>query len=140
MYSFTDGVRYQAWAQKTLEAFAGIAPQYGMFAATYGLAATLFAHHPPQVLITGEANDSAANALELAANTIFRLGKSVLRLLPGTAGPASLPVALRETLPHLPKDKPLAVVCVGNTCFPPTAEPEELKSLLLGKRNTAAAG
>jgi uncharacterized protein len=140
MYSFTDGVRYQAWAQKTLEAFAGIAPQYGMFAATYGLAATLFAHHPPQVVITGEANDSAANALELAANSIFRLGKSVLRLLPGAAGPASLPVALRETLPHLPKDKPFALVCVGNTCFPPTAEPEQLKSLLLGKRNTAAAG
>jgi uncharacterized protein YyaL (SSP411 family) len=46
LYAFTNDAKYQEWAGKTLEAFAGIAPQYGMFAATYGLAATLYAHHP----------------------------------------------------------------------------------------------
>ncbi len=49
MHAFTGDDRYRDFAQKTLEAFAGIAPQYGLFAATYGLAATLFAHHPLQV-------------------------------------------------------------------------------------------
>jgi hypothetical protein len=39
---------------------------------------------------------------------------------------------LRETLPHLPKDKPLALVCSGNTCFPPTSDPSVLRSLLVG--------
>ena len=64
--AFTNEPKYQEWAQKTLEAFAGIAPQYGMFAATYGLAATLFAHHPAQVVITGPGNDPTAAALEAA--------------------------------------------------------------------------
>ena len=87
-----------------------------MFAATYGLAATLFAHHPAQVVITGPANDrTAAHALESAANSVFRFGKSVLRILPGVR-PASLPLALRESLPHLPKDQSLALVCSGNSC------------------------
>ncbi len=139
MHAFTDDAIYQQWAQKTLEAFAGIAPQYGMFAATYGLAATLYANHPAQVVVVGPANDTAANALEAAANSVFRFGKSVLRILPGVT-PTSLPLALRETLPHLPKDKALALVCSGNTCFPPTSDPEQLKALLMGKSNTAAAG
>src|SRR6267143_2135805 len=56
-YETTLDPRYHTFAQKTLEAFAGIAPQYGLFAATYGLAATLFAQHPLQVVITGSAND-----------------------------------------------------------------------------------
>ena len=53
VHAFSGDVRYYDFAQKTLEAFAGIAPRYGMFAATYGLAATLFAHHPLQIVITG---------------------------------------------------------------------------------------
>ena len=138
MHAFTNHGKYQQWAEKTLEAFAGIAPQYGMFAATYGLAATLFTHHPAQVVIVGPASDATANSLEAAANSVFRFGKSVLRIAPGVT-PASLPLALRETLPHLPKDKALALVCSGNTCFPPTSDPDQLKALLAGKPNTAAA-
>jgi len=138
MHAFTNQAKYQQWAQKTLEAFAGIAPQYGMFAATYGLAATLFAHHPAQVAITGAADDAVAKALESAANSVFRFGKSVLRVLPDSA-PASLPLALRETLPHLGKEKALAIVCAGNTCFPPTSDPKQLKALIMGKPSSAAA-
>jgi uncharacterized protein YyaL (SSP411 family) len=41
-----------------------------------------------------------------------------------------LPLALRETLPHLPVDKATALVCFGNTCMPPTNEPERLKAIL----------
>jgi hypothetical protein len=138
MHAFTDKAEYQQWAQKTLEAFAGIAAQYGMFAATYGLAATLFARHPAQVVITGGADDAVAKALDSAANSVFRFGKSVLRVLPDSA-PASLPLALRETLPHLPKEKALAIVCAGNTCFPPTRDPKQLKALIMGKPSSAAA-
>jgi len=36
MHAFTGDDRYHAFAQKTFEAFAGIAPQYGLFAASYG--------------------------------------------------------------------------------------------------------
>jgi uncharacterized protein YyaL (SSP411 family) len=94
MHAFTGDQRYYDFARKTLEAFSGIAPQYGMFAATYGLAATLFAHHPLQVVITGRADDPAAQALEEAAHRVYRFGKSVLRLTPG-APLANLAGALR---------------------------------------------
>jgi len=129
MHAFTGDDRYYAFAKKTLEAFAGVAPQYGLFAATYGLAATLFAHHPIQVVITGNTNDPAAQALEEAAHRVFRFGKSVLRVTPGTQL-AALAGALKETLPHLPADKALALVCSGNTCLPPTSDPAQLKALL----------
>jgi len=129
MHAFTGDDRYHAFAKKTLEAFAGIAPQYGLFAATYGLAATLFAHHPIQVVITGPANDSAAQALEAAAHRAFRFGKSVLRVTPQTPQ-LHLAGALKETLPHLPIGKALAVVCSGQTCFPPTGDPAQLIALL----------
>jgi hypothetical protein len=50
-----------------------------------------------------------------------------------------LPLALRETIPHLPADKAIALVCAGNTCFPPTSDPEQLKVLTTGKPSSAAA-
>jgi uncharacterized protein YyaL (SSP411 family) len=125
MHALTGDARYQGFAQKTLEAFAGIAPQYGLFAATYGLAATLFAHHPLQVVITGHADDPTAQALEAAAHRVYRLGKSVLRLTPGSS-PENFPVALKATLPHLPTDKAVALVCAGQTCLPPTTDPQRL--------------
>src|SRR5262249_19485102 len=43
MHAYTDDKKYYDWAKKTLEAFAGVAAQYGLFASTYGLAAILFA-------------------------------------------------------------------------------------------------
>jgi len=139
MHAFTGDPRYQALAQKTLEAFAGIAPQYGLFAATYGLAATLFAHQPIQVVVTGRAGDPAARTLEDAANRVYRFGKSVLRVTPGTQLDHLSP-ALRQTLPHLPADKPLALVCAGNTCLPPTGDPEQLTAILRnGVTGTASA-
>jgi uncharacterized protein len=129
MHAFTGDERYHAFAQKTLEAFAGIAPQYGLFAATYGLAATLFARHPLQVVITGRADDPVAQALEAAAHRVYRFGKAVLRVTHG-ASLANFAGALKEALPHLPPDKPLAIVCSGQTCLPPTSDPAQLTALL----------
>jgi len=134
MHAFTGDDRYHAFAQKTLEAFAGIAPQYGLFAATYGLAATLFAHHPIQVVVTGPAKDPTAQALEAAAHRVYRFGKSVLRITPETSQ-LHLAGAINETLSHLPAGKPLALVCSGQTCFPPTSVAEQLIALL---ENSAA--
>ncbi len=129
LYAYTDERRYLDWAKKTLEAFAGIAPQYGLFAATYGLAATLFAERPTQVMITGSGGDDAAQKLEEAANSVFRFGKTVLRVTP-EATRESLPAALRQTLPHLPREKAQAIVCAGTTCLAPIGEARELKRVL----------
>jgi uncharacterized protein YyaL (SSP411 family) len=137
MHGYTGEARYYEFAQKTLEAFAGIAPQYGMFAATYGLAATLFAHHPMQVVITGQPNDPAAQALEIAAHRVYRLGKAVLRIMPGFSL-TELPQALKQTLPHLFTDKALAIVCAGQTCMPPTSDPTQLIAMLENSAASAA--
>ena len=135
MHAYTDDARYSALAQKSLEAFAGVAPQYGLFAATYGLAATLSTRHPLQVVVTGPAGDVTAEELLEAAHGVYRFGKAVLRIVPG-ASLENLPAALRQTLPHLPADEPLAIVCSGQTCLPPTSDPEQLRALL----ETLAAG
>ena len=138
MHAYTEDRRYYDWANKTLEAFAGIAAQYGLFAATYGLAAVLFSEHPTQVVITGPAGDATAQKLEEAANGVFRLGKAVLRFTPESSL-ENLPAALRQTLPHLPKGKAVAVVCSGTCCLPPVGDPEELKRVLeKGIAGTAA--
>ena len=138
LHHYTGEQKYYDWAKKTLEAFAGIAPQFGMFAATYGLAATLFTRQPIQVVITGAEGDSEALKLEEAANAVFRFGKAVLRVKPGMNA-EHLPLTLRETLPHLPADKANALVCFGNTCMPPTNDPERLRALLADQTGHAAA-
>ena len=137
MHAFTGDERYLSHAAKTLEAFAGIAPQYGLFAATYGLAATLFAQHPIQVIITGRVDDPAAKSLEAAASRVFRLGKAVLRLTPGLSL-GNFAGALKETLPHLSAEKAVAVVCAGQTCQPPTSDPAQLANLLSNGSSSAA--
>ncbi len=138
MHGYTDDRRYYHGAKKTLDAFAGIAAQYGLFAATYGLAAVLFSEHPTQVVITGPQGDATAQRLEEAAKDVFRFGKAVLRVTPQSSL-QSLPPALRQTLPHLPKDKAVAVVCSGSTCLPPMDDAEELKRVLeQGIAGTAA--
>jgi len=129
MHAYTGEARYYDFAKKTLEAFARIAPQFGMFAATYGLAAILFARHPIQVVITGRTDDPVAKALEEAAHRVHRFGKAVLRVTSETPQ-LQLAGALKETLPHLPLDKPLAVVCLGQTCLPPTSDPAHLRAML----------
>ena len=128
---FTGDNMYREWAEKTLEAFVGLAPQYGLFAATYGLAALLHERHSMQVVVVGAAGDAKAAELEKAANEVYRFGKSVLRVTPETLAGASLAPALRETLPHLDAAKAQALVCVETTCFPPVDEAQKLKELLL---------
>jgi uncharacterized protein YyaL (SSP411 family) len=130
LYAFTGEKLYHNWAEKTLEAFVGLVPQYGLFAATYGLAALLHSRHPVQVVITGAAGDPQAAELEKAAHEIYRFGKAVLRVTPEQIASASLAPALRETLPHLDATKPQAFVCIETTCHPPVAEPAKLASLL----------
>src|SRR5208282_6009832 len=139
LYAFTAEKLYREWAEKTLEAFVGLVPQYGLFASTYGLAALLHARHPLQIVVLGAAGDAQAAALEKAANEIYRLGKAVLRVTPETLAPASLAPALRETLPHLDAAKAQALVCIETTCYPPITDRNELTPLLV-QVATGAAG
>jgi uncharacterized protein YyaL (SSP411 family) len=134
LHGYTGDARYRACAEATLEAFAGIAPQFGIHAASYGLAAILHARRPFEVVITGASEDPLAAALETAANSVYRFGKAVLRVTPERmASPDALAPALAETLPHLRADVAQALVCVGTTCRPPVTDPAALVALLRQK-------
>src|ERR1700685_1155480 len=139
LYAFTGEKLYRDSAEKTLEAFIGLVPQYGLFAATYGLAALLHSRHPIQVVVLGSANDPKAAELEKVANEIYRFGKEVLRVTPQKLASASLAPALRETLPHLDAATAQALVCVETTCHPPVSDPAKLEALLGAAAATAAA-
>jgi uncharacterized protein len=131
LHGFTGERLYREWAEKTLEAFLGLVPQYGLFAATYGLAALLHARHPMQVVLTGNTGDPKVQALEKAAHATYRYGKAVLRVTPQQLKTAALPGALRETLPGLDASVAQGFVCVETTCYPPVSEPTKLATLLL---------
>jgi len=132
LYAYTNDKSYREKAQQTLEVFAGMAEQYGIFAGTYGIAASLFSTPHTQVVVIG--GGELADKLYATAVAPFALGKSVLHI-PGEneAAPQNLPPALAETIPHLPEvkaGKPIAVVCSNFTCQPPVSDPEKLLEAL----------
>ena len=129
MHHLTGNNLYRDWAEKTLEAFAKIAPQFGLFASSYALAALLHDRQAIQVVITGEKNDPSAAALEQIANKIYRYAKTVLRVTPEAAKNKLAP-SLSETIPNLNSQIPQAQLCQGTTCQPPTTSPAHLKSQL----------
>jgi uncharacterized protein YyaL (SSP411 family) len=130
LYALTGERVYREWAERTLEAFIGPVPQYGLYAATYALAALLHARHPLQVVVTGAAHDSQAAELEKSAHKTYRFGKVVLRVTPELLKTNTLPAALRETLPRLNAAMPQALVCVETTCQPPVTDGNTLTALL----------
>lgn len=138
LYSFTGNELYHGWARRTLEAFAALAPQFGLYAATYGLAALLHSRHTSQVVVTGAMGDAKASALEAAANSVYRFGKAVLRVTPDTIAADALAPALKETIPHLDAGAAQAFLCVGTSCYPPVSAPGKLVELLTGSSLQAA--
>jgi hypothetical protein len=138
LYRYTNSERYRELAEKTLQVFAGLAGQFGVFAATYGIAVTWYSQ--PHTQVTVIAYDDSAGSLYRAALPPFVIGKSLLRLTPNEVTPQNLPPALAETIPNLPSAQgqgSLALVCVGTSCLPPVSDPEALACLL---RHSLAAG
>jgi len=124
MHHYTLDEDYRDKAEQTLETFGGIAEQFGIFAATYGIAVLHFLESPVQaVIIDGE--DGKANALESAAIMPLALTKFTLRLRANQAVAANLPPALAATIPNLPQldsGTSFAVLCSGSSCQPPIFE------------------
>jgi len=138
LYAYTGEQRYRDRATATLESFAGAAPQYGLFAASYALALGVYLNSPAQVVVLGPAGDKRAAQLEQAALAVFRFVKAVLRVTPEMLAANVLPPALAATLPHISADKAQALVCAGGVCRPPTSDPAELQNLLAPSASAAA--
>ncbi|MGA8272444.1 MAG: thioredoxin domain-containing protein [Candidatus Sulfotelmatobacter sp.] len=134
LYHYTGDNAYRDKAEQTLEAFAGVVGQFGIFAATYGIAVVHWLENPVQVVVVSENNsDAAGAALAATANEVFGFNKTTLRLTENQAVAENLPAALAATIPNLPALKPgkaFAVVCSGLTCQPPTEDAAELRHVL----------
>jgi hypothetical protein len=133
LHHYTDDATYRAKAEQTLETFAGVAAQYGIFVATYGIAVAHFLASPTQVVIIAPENDPLGNELHSAAVAPFAFHKTVLRFTPDQIVPQNLPPVLAATLPNLPQlqsAKSFAVLCSGTSCQPPVFTIDELRAEL----------
>jgi hypothetical protein len=131
LHAYTNETKYRDKAEDTLEVFAGAAEQFGIYAGTYGIAATWMSRPHTQVVVVGK--DEAARALLKAANAAFAVNKSVVHLTDSEAVAQNLPAVLAETVPNLPalkEKKSFAIVCTNFACQPPVTTPDELSSAL----------
>jgi uncharacterized protein len=139
LHAYTDDPSYRERAERTLELYAPVAAQHGIFAATYGLAVASFTEPHTQVIIVG--NDEAAKNLHQAARRHLSFTTQVLRIDADKAVAQNLPPSLAETIPNLPAlstGRSFAVVCANFVCQPPIFSPEELTRILSAPTSTAA--
>jgi uncharacterized protein len=136
LHALTNQPSYREKAEQTLELLAGLADKFGIFAATYGIAAVHLSHPHTQIVVIGE-DDLAEQFCTIAAG-FFAFHKTVLKLAGNEAVPQNLPPALAETIPHLPgikqekikQGKSVAVLCSGFSCQPPVMDPEQFRRIL----------
>ena len=134
LHHYTGDDGYREKAEQTLETFAGVAEQFGIFAATYGIAVLLLLENPVQVVVIDAAGSGeTASALGAVASAAFAFNKSVLRLKANEVVAGNLPPALAATIPNLPQldsGASFAVMCSGFACQPPVRDPAELRRAL----------
>ena len=73
LHSYSNQPGYRDKAEQTLEVLAGLAGKFGIFAATYGIAAVYFSQPHTQVVIIGD--DDLAEQLYAIAAGFFALGQ-----------------------------------------------------------------
>jgi uncharacterized protein YyaL (SSP411 family) len=134
LHHYTGEARYRDKAEQTLEAFAGVVEQFGIFAATYGIAVVHWLENPVQVVVVSESQaDDSDSGLAAVAREAFAFNKTALRLAASQAVAQNLPPALAATIPHLPELKsgePFAVVCSGFACQPSVRDAANLRRAL----------
>jgi hypothetical protein len=134
LHHYTEEEAYRDKAEQTLEAFASVAEQFGIFAGTYGIAVVQFLESPVQVVVVAESKaGGTADALATVAASAFAFNKTVLRLESNQVVAANLPPALADTLPNLPQlssGEAFAVLCSGSACQPPVTSAAELQRVL----------
>ena len=144
LHHYTGDLSYKDKAELTLETFANVVGQFGIFAATYGIAVIHQLQSPVQVVVIAEDGDEdAAGQLYDAAVAPFAFNKTTLRLAANQAVAENLPPVLAATIPQLPDLKlpdlgskqsgsrrSFAVLCSGSACQPPVADAVELGNAL----------
>jgi len=130
LHHYTGDAGYRDKAEQTLETFAGVVEQFGIFAATYGIAVVHLLESPVQVVVIAEDTDNKLYAEVVAP---FAFNKTALRFTRSQAVAQNLPPVLAATIPQLPQlasGGSFAVLCSGSTCQPPITDAAELREAL----------
>ncbi len=129
LHSLTGNDDYRLHHDEIMVAFAGEGARYGpVFAGTYHLAAELWLHQPAEIVILGGGKDPQVGALREVATLAYVPGKTILVV---DRRDAYVPVAVEPMLATKEaKAGPVAFVCQGNVCSPPTHDPARLHELL----------
>ncbi|HMD96305.1 MAG TPA: thioredoxin domain-containing protein [Terriglobia bacterium] len=129
--SLADRADFREKAKVTLDLFAAKAPDYGIFAAAYGLALVNHLRAPLDVVVIGTAEEARTRELLTAAYHAPLAGKRVFSFEPAQVNADDLPKGFAATLPHLPLDgEPVALVCSGASCQPPVHTGTALAEML----------
>ena len=107
-----------------------LAEQFGIYAGTYGIAATWMSRPHTQVVVVGE--DQKAAELLKAATAPFAVNKSVVHLTDSEAVAQNLPPVLAETIPNLPalKEKSRWRLCARISVAARRSRAEEVSAML----------
>jgi uncharacterized protein YyaL (SSP411 family) len=119
--AITDNKTYREHAEKTLRVFAARMEKVPQAVPNLLLGLDWWLDEPRRVVITGDPARPETRALLEAAHSVYQPTKVVL----GNRGPVE---AFARTLPE--KDGPLAWLCTGTECKPPTRDAALLRSML----------
>jgi len=131
LHHLTGNDDYRLRHDELIRAFAGEASRLGgIFGGGYFRAAELWLHPPAQVVVVGPRQDTRTQALRRVAVETFSPGKTVLS---AERADAYVPAAVAPMLSSKAAQAgPVAFVCKGNSCSPPTSDPAKLRELLSG--------
>ncbi len=129
LHALTGNDDYRLHHDELMVSFAGEAMRYGpLFCGTYFLAAELWLHPRAEVVLLGPREDARLLRLAGAARDTYAPGKTVL-VADNDAGYVPDAVELMQRTAEA-KAGPVAFVCQGTICSPPTTDPESLRALL----------
>ncbi len=133
LHALTGNDDYRLHHDEMMVGFAGEAARYGpLFTGTYFLAAELWLHPRAEIVLLGSRDDPALQGLAATARGTYAPGKTVLIADRNEAYVPDAVEHMRRTAEA--KGGPVAFVCQGTTCSPPTSDPERLSALLRGAR------
>ena len=120
LHELTSDPQWQERGAALVTAFAGRAPELGLYAATYLLAVDWQINPATHLVVVGDSHDPAAQAMHRAALAAAVPRRIVQRLTPDAAADQPLPPALQGMLAS--GQSPRGYACTGNSCAAPAAD------------------
>jgi len=137
LHELTGDARWKQRGEALVGAFAGRAPELGLYAATYLLAVDWQLNPATHLVVVGDSTDPGTQAMHRAALAGFAARRVVQRVAPAEAGTRPLPQALTGMLAA--GRFPRGYACVGASCSQPADEPASWRETLESLRPSVPA-